>query len=79
MQSLTDYPDIVRVATDLLASFDSSVIYNNVPSTGHGFPSCRGGRGMTIYWSLPGEGPSLDYLKTSFAGNTHWDEFLKLF
>lgn len=79
MAALTEYPDIVLAASDLISAFNSSLIYNNVPTTGHGFPSCRGGRGITIYWPQSGEGPSLDYLKTSFAEKTHWDEFLKIF
>ena len=75
---LAEYTDIVTAASDITQTFDAAVLYNKVSQrkVAH---SCTGGMGMTIYWTKSGKHPSVDYLTTSFALATHWDEFLKVF
>ena len=73
---LTDYPDIVDASRDIMKYFNSSLVYNEVLP---GAFSCKGGRGMTIYWTKSGDRPEAAYFQTSFGKATHWDEFLAIF
>jgi hypothetical protein len=78
---LAAYPDVVQAAAELVASFDRALLFNEVVYRGKGQQksSCQGGSGMTIYWTRSGQRPSADYLTTSFALATQWDEFLQAF
>ncbi len=76
-KEFSDFPEIVSAAADVVTAFSKSVSYNRVDSS-HG-ASCTGGNGLSIYWPKSGQGPSADYLTTSFAKSTNWDDFLQLF
>ena len=76
--NLKEYPDLVNAATNIMRTFDASIIYNNVSSAATA-RSCKGGEGLTIYWTKSSQRPSVDYLTTSFAQATRWDEFLNAF
>ena len=76
--NLKEYPDLVDAATNIMRTFDASIIYNNVSSAATA-RSCQGGKGLTIYWTKSSQRPSMDYLTTSFAQATRWDEFLNAF
>jgi len=73
--SLEDFPDIIEVANDIIGTFDTVVLYNQV--TGK---SCSSGMGISIYWTKSGHFvESEDYSALSFAKATQWDEFLTAF
>ena len=77
-KELSTNSDIVKAASDIIASLRTAVLFNEVKS-GRDGKSCEGGHGLTIYWPESGSPPSADYLGTSFALATHWDEFLSIF
>jgi len=72
--SSSSYKDITGAASSIVKHLGEARVYNKVT----GKP-CQGGHGVSIYWTKSGVGPSSDYLTTSFAQRTHWDEFLSMF
>lgn len=70
------YPDIVKTAENLIKAFDDSLTYNDYREH---LLTCNKGQGLSVYWTKSGEKPSPDYYNTSFAQDTHWDEFLDKF
>lgn len=73
---LSKYDNIVQAANAIMSAIQESVIYNEIgdDSSSRRKSTCSNGHGVSIYWPLGAVED--DYLQTSFALNTHWDEFL---
>ena len=73
------YEDIIDCANKIMVAINSAVIFNYVKKD---HKSCLGGNGLSIYWprskTFQGE-EKADYVSTSFAASTDWDEFLTVF
>lgn len=72
---LSNYHSIVTIARKALQEFSETVIYNSALKD----RTCENGHGISIYWPNTASNFESAYTKTSFADNTHWDEFLKLY